>query len=221
MGPNRGTLPTPPPSPERLELVTESVAHISLFTPPDSPDSDHAPQQQLPSNFQVSPITPARRHYSDRYIPSHTGTPETFRLSTNPEKLSPSERFLRHNSATPDPFSPHNSSPLPRRLNIVGPRPPPANGRIRFATRHETRVVSPDAVWNVGGLVPPSLGPVSAVHDGHGHMMTSGTTAPMYASNFFKRETDQNAKVRFEGRVAAGKLFAHLMISSVLRDHTD
>ena len=165
------------------------------------------------TQYQTPPSTP------DRFISTRSVSQDTsnnFHVSKRTNELSSSERLLRQNLASPDPFdSPTRARVGRRRIsgnqvrnpsrttsrNISGTNllNPPMN-----ASDAQARQVSTGAVWNVGGssATAPS-GPISAVPNGRGGFTGSGTNAPMYTSRFFEKESPDLDRGRLEGRLAA------------------
>ena len=161
----------------------------SYLTPPSSPD--RFVRARLPADSH-------RKSYS---------------LSKPPDQLSSAERLLRHNSATPDPFSPRARHQFIERARssrdgstIRTPGSPDADTAIPIpglrsgSVGLQSRRASAGAVWNVGGTM---LSPTTGVPNGRGGLIGSGTNAPMYTSTFFEKETQHQSLERFEGRVAA------------------
>lgn len=155
----------------------------------------------------------------DRYIPlrrSPESSAKSFRLSKPPHLLSSSERLVRDNSVSHDPFSPRSlrwTEDVNRRDTLLRPRDTQplqtasvrAGGTLRSrldAVDLQHRRVSAGAVWNVGGTTS-ALGPINGVSNGRGGLFRSGTNAPMYTSRFCDPETTDQSNERFEGRVAA------------------
>lgn len=167
-------------------------AEARLFTPPASPD----------------------RYITSRYSPQARSS--TFRTSKSPQELSGTERLLRQNSASPDPFrSPtrlregtrvgsdsnnEQQSRSPSRL-VNGPT---VLGLHRSPLIAQNRQASAGAVWAVGGSTAASpTGPVQGLPNGRGGIIGSGTNAPMYTSRFLDGETPDQDLERLEGRLAA------------------
>lgn len=167
-------------------------AVAKLFTPPASPD----------------------RYISSRYSPQARSS--TFRTSKSPQELSGTERLLRQNSASPDPFrSPTRlregtrvgsgsnngqQSRSPSR-SLSGPT---VLGLHRSPLIVQNRQASVGAVWAVGGSTAASpTGPVQGLPNGRGGVIGSGTNAPMYTSRFLDGETPDRDLERLEGRLAA------------------
>lgn len=159
-------------------------------------------------NFKIQ-----SRGIPDRFIPSRTlssNTVEKFRTSKSPHELTTSEKLLRHNSATEDAFSNH------RRVvatNTFDFRPPSRSGRAASrnrgsvlgplntnAGRRQDRQFSLGSIWSVGGLAPPAE---TAVNNGRGHLMRSGTNARLFRTSFptIKPKLEEELE-RHEARLA-------------------
>jgi hypothetical protein len=175
------------------------------LTPSSSPASKRASGHRTSGKggpYQTSPTSP------DRFIPARRSKDtlaKVYRLSKNPSQLSPTERILRHRSASRDPFErrrPH------RVLSASRPSGPPQITRpIRQGTLGilpTPRAASTGAIWNVGGTFPP-LTPTApvAVSNGRGGVFGSGTNAPMFNSDFLSPDTERQNSERFEARIAA------------------
>ena len=156
--------------------------------------------------FHVKAVRGTRSHQPtpspDRFIPTRRISPDTssrsFHVSKNPERLSSMERLLRQSATNSDPFITRRvvSNPVPRR---IAPRAP-MNGST-LSSQH--RSVSAGAVWNVGGATPAPSGPMVGVVDGRGGLLGSGTNAPMFSSDFFRKESADQSLERYESRLAA------------------
>ncbi|KAI9149141.1 Meiosis-specific APC/C activator protein AMA1 [Paramyrothecium foliicola] len=73
------------------------------------------------------------------------------------------------------------------------------SGRVRRSYGNE-RQVSQGAVWTVGGLAAHTA---SAVDDGHGHLLQSGTNARVFTTSFFEGKPNrQDDSGRYHERVA-------------------
>ena len=162
------------------------------------------------SSYLTPPSSP------DRFVRAHVPADshrKSYSLSKPPDQLSSAERLLRHNSATPDPFSPRSRhqftevarsprdgsttrTPRSSDADTAIPVPGLRSGSVGLQTRRP----SAGAVWNVGGTM---LGPTPGVPNGRGGLLGSGTNAPMYTSTFFEKETQHQSLERFEARVAA------------------
>ena len=166
-------------------------AEASYLTPPASPD----------------------RYISNRYSPQPRSS--TFRTSKSPQQLSSTERLLRQNSASPDPFrSPthlragrrvvsDNESRQESRLGTRATSGTNVFGLPRTTLRVQDRQPSAGAVWNVGGNSATSpTGPIQGVPNGRGGLIGSGTNAPLYTSRFLEGETPDQDLERLEGRLA-------------------
>ena len=167
---------------------------------------------------RAKPRTPSSS--PDRYIPnrhSSVSTSQSFRLSKSPHNLSSTEKLLRQNSASPDPFSSHSPTRNhePNRLtssveahNTQSSRPGIVHGVDVLGLRRvsspgvHSRHGSAGSVWNVGGSTSPSPRPIAGISDGRGGRISSGTNAPMYTSRFIVNETPDQDLDRFERRLA-------------------
>ena len=158
---------------------------------------------------------PGDRYISNRDRPQDLS--KTFQLSKSPDQLSPSEKLLRNNSATPDPFSPLNIPRLRSIQSEVAPDDDPLAIRSRSRTIGvsnipgltqnnlivQNRQASVGAVWNVGGNAQASYtGPIRSVSDGRGGFVSSGSNAPMYTSQFLDDDTLAYNASQMEGRIA-------------------
>ncbi len=163
----------------------------------------------------ILPRTPSSS--PDRYIPRRrpsVSTSQTFRLGKSPHQLSNTEKLLRQNLASPDPFtslSPTRIRDANRlRSSVEEHRTPRSrsstiNGLNVLGLR---RVSSPGthgghgSVWNVGSTTTSSPRPIAGISDGRGGRIGSGTNAPMYTSRFLVNETPDQDLDRFERRLA-------------------
>ena len=179
-----------------------------------SRDGQALKRKRISNPYLTPPTTP------DRFIPTRRSTDETaksFRLSKPPQDLTKNERLLRQNAASPDPFLARPN----RRTGLI------SSGHVLDHTRHlnrlqsgvrgsgdglglqrasiglQTRHVSAGSVWNLGGQCPIERGPMSAIPDGRGGLLGSGTNAPIFTSQFFSSETEDEMLERFSGRLAA------------------
>ena len=178
---------------------------------------------QTPSPKRQNPLTPVAMPASspDRYVSNRNSPQERiqiFRTGRLPNQLSPSERLLRHNTASPDPFGPlvlprlRNLGPTPEISSPGSPigRAPRPIGTTNVVSlpgsplSAQNRQASAGAVWNVGGLaLSQHQGPIRSVSDGRGGFISGGSNAPMYTSRFFDKDTsDQDFKL-MEARLAA------------------
>ncbi|KAL8679499.1 MAG: hypothetical protein Q9186_004222 [Xanthomendoza sp. 1 TL-2023] len=156
----------------------------------------------------------------DRFI-SNRSTPQTsaksFRLGKPPHLLSPDEKLLRRDSATPDPFlstspgrSSHGGSSLTghdsraavrsQSRSVSGPdvlimphhaHPPP-----------QPRQASMGAVWNIGGGSSHPTGPIRRISNGRGGFIGSGTNAPFYTAKFLEKNPPEDDTDTYEHRLA-------------------
>ena len=155
----------------------------------------------------------------DRFIAKRSSSQdatENFRINKHINKLSNSEKLLRHHSASPDPFESPTSARVARRhisgnqaRSVSQTSSPNVSGTNLFNSAGTTasaqaRHVSTGAVWNVGGssASTPS-GPVTSISDGRGGFVGSGTNAPMYTSRFFENDSPELDRGRLERRLAA------------------
>ena len=226
--PYRAAFPSPPSSEDFTPCAQASKAKDSFpfpFQPATlKPKKTKEDEFSTPSYAKRRPFSAAQTYHTppaspDRYIPArHTKDDhiKSYHLGKSPEQLSSSEKLLRHNSASPDPFSARspqrvtdNTRPQPRSLSRD-----PASVRQRVVSDvlalpsgvidQQPRRASAGAVWNVGGTVQ-ALGsePVIGIPNGRGGLFGSGTNAPMFTSKFFEKETSDQSRERFEGRIAA------------------
>lgn len=152
------------------------------------------PSQRLLQGSQP----PVGRHLSqtpDRFIPvrSHTSSSsDRFRLSSPVGLLTDDERRSRHRRSGPHPFSHrlragtglgeeqrslqtnHQQSMSRGSSSTIGLR----QGRFNSSNRQ----VSAGAVWGAGGSAAATG--ITAVPDGRGNVLGSGTNAPIYAALF-------------------------------------
>lgn len=157
------------------------------------------------------PLTPPAT--PDRFIANRSAMDDassSFHISKPAEHLTSSERLLRKNSATSDPFrSPSIARQgRPRISSNQSGRSVSGQARLISGTNllHPplNRQVSTGAVWNVGGAtVTAPMGPITGVPDGRGGLLGRGTNAPMYTSRFFEGNTPDQDRGRLEGRLAA------------------
>lgn len=163
--------------------------------------------------YQTSSITP------DRFIPDHSASRDaasTFRISKRANELSSSERLVRHNTASQDPFDSPTSARVGRRhistnqaSDLGGVASRTASGTNLLspwanAANVQARQFSTGAVWNVGGSAATTpTAPIVSVTDGRGGFVGSGTNAPIYTSRFFERESSELNRGRLERRLAA------------------
>lgn len=154
----------------------------------------------------------------DRYISSRFSSQEpskTFRLSKSPHQLTGSEKLLRHNSASPDPFGPlivprlrdtatitpinRDSAPRSRLTGTANVLSLPQD-----TVALQIRQASAGAIWNIGGNAQLThTGPVRSVSNGRGGFLSSGSNAPMYTTQFFDDDISRRDGERLEARLAA------------------
>ncbi|KAK2797155.1 hypothetical protein FQN51_008800 [Onygenales sp. PD_10] len=168
-----------------------------------------------------SPVSPRKRFSSpDRFLPKRDpDTPDIppFRLSKNPLLLSPGEKLLRQRDPRADPFAPyqprrraqvsrssqgsdHRDTPhhLPRHVDDTSLY----SQRNRPVNRGNPRQISAGAVWHVGGSSPAAGGTPLGIQDGHGGLISSGSSAPMYLAKFLDKDTHAQHLRRHESRLA-------------------
>lgn len=230
--PYGSAFPTPPESGRSsLDDPTPSVQAskaIDAFPFPLQPSAVRALKDEVPRGRDqarkphprcftagILPRTPSSS--PDRYIPRRrpsVSTSQCYRLGKSPHQLSNTERLLRQNTASPDPFtslSPTRIRDANRLRSSVDEhrtqrsRSSTINGADVLGLR---RVSSPGtqgghtSVWNVGSATTPSSRPIAGIPDGRGGRVGSGTNAPMYTSKFLANETPDLDMDRFERRLA-------------------
>ena len=226
--PYRAAFPSPPSSEDFTPCVQASKAKQSFpfpFQPATlTPQKTKQEDSVTPSYAKRRSFNAAKTYYTppaspDRYIPArHTKDDQikSYHLGKSPEQLSSSEKLLRHHSASTDPFSARtaqrvadNTRPQPRSLSrdLVSVRQRVVSDVLALPSGvigQEPRRASAGAVWNIGGAVQ-ALGaePVVGIPNGRGGLFGSGTNAPMFTSKFFEKETLDQSRERFEGRIAA------------------
>ncbi|KAI9737214.1 MAG: hypothetical protein M1818_005746 [Claussenomyces sp. TS43310] len=149
----------------------------------------------------------------DRFLPPRDfsdAVVQKFHANKHPQQLSPAEKLLRHDEATPDAFGPRriatSQSPIRsvvrRRASGIASRPGGPSALTLQRDAHPTvgqRQVSVGSIWAVGGVAPLSVG----VPNGRGRLISSGTNAPLYSSSF--SDSTPKAEVereKHEGRIA-------------------
>lgn len=155
----------------------------------------------------------------DRYISNRSSSQDpgrNFRLSKSPDLLTPDEKLLRRDSATPDPFV---SSPRPMRhgRSLISSSDSRTAARSQRGSRSgqdvlmiphhahpppHNRQASVGAVWNVGGGIIQPTGPVEGISDGQGGLIGSGTNAPLYTAKFSEKDTPEDDQDTYENRLA-------------------
>ena len=160
-----------------------------------------------------TPSASPDRYISSRYSPQPASS--TFHISKSPHQLSGTERLLRQNAASPDPFGSPTPSRGGRRVvsgndNRRETQPTPHSTRrtnvlgLQSTLTVQNRQASAGAIWNVGGSTATSpTGPMQGIQNGRGGLIGSGTNAPMYTSRFLEGETADQDLDRLEGRLAA------------------
>ncbi|KAK2768487.1 hypothetical protein FQN54_000342 [Arachnomyces sp. PD_36] len=220
--------PSEEPSPSRALSPTTPVSQASdtpdpspsgdsdgpeLFSPSESSSSDEflsLPSSPLPETDSrtlfLKTSSPVSRRYSiprstsightkklrspDRFVPPRDTHSKPFRLSKAPYLLSKGERLFRKRDDSADPFTPLTGTPVGlSRRNTVPER--------RFSPRQ----ISAGTIWSVGG--PSAAGsPPAGIPDGHGGLLGSGTSAPMYLAKFIAADNPQKDLERHESRLA-------------------
>ncbi|KAK4153871.1 WD40 repeat-like protein [Chaetomidium leptoderma] len=205
-------VPLPSPSTSR---APNHLLRRSATLPQRTPRSRPA----LPSPFSSFPharfshqrpnATPLR--YLDRFIPSrHRGADlaERFRTSKTPHELTTTERLLRHDGATEDPFVYRR-----RVVTPLGLESRPRSRAETAASRNEVgnvlgpldqnsidgneRQVDASNAWTVG------LGG-TAVNNGRGQLVRSGTNARLFRTTFpTAKPTSDEELEKHKARLAA------------------
>ena len=227
VGINDSAYPTPPDSEDELEN-TEGLAFPVIPRQPrtscrrpfpfGSPSSSRAKRRILSTGND-----PDRKVSPDRYITSRSVSQNlaaAFRSNKALGDLTVFEKSLRHQSASPDPFGSLPNPPAPRqgrtgvqnRLERLGRNtflPRSVNSGSQIQPREgragpQVRQVSAGAVWNVGGTASNGPeGPVRAVSDGRGGLLSGGSNAPMFTAPFLHNATSEDDVEALSGRIAA------------------
>ena len=165
---------------------------------------------------RIAPSPSPDRYTSSRFLPQEPSS--SFRLSKSPHRLSPSEKLIRSNSASPDPFGSLLVPRLRNPANITRPTNDVQSLRSRSriagtanvlslpqdALALQVRQASAGAIWNVGGNSQMAYaGPIRSISNGRGGFVSSGSNAPLYTSQFFDSDTLDQDMEQFEGRLAA------------------
>jgi len=176
------------------------------------------------------PSTPGFFGFSDRFIPARplgTTLHDKFKTTKHPHELTPTEKLLRHRSATDDAFRFR-----PRTIPPLGPEFRSPSVGERQVSRNRGQEPS---LWRLTkifslmqSLVATVLGPLdqnrieavdgqvggstvwtvglggTAVDNGRGQLLRSGTNAPLYRATFptIKPRTDEELS-KHEARLAA------------------
>jgi hypothetical protein len=247
------TLPTQCALADPVDLFTDTPTPLTCASPaigafpfsaegrststltPFTPRSGASPLR--PSQRHLVPISPSRsftpNRRPDRFIAARTTSQsprESFEISRPADKLVGSERVLRSNSGTSDPFSRHvprnplrntgrpRSLASPPRTGSNGPHNVLGVGRAPVTSVN--RQVSNGAVWHVGGA--GALGEsVAGVANGHNGLLASGTNAPLYSSKFLARIDSSSELEVHERRLAlaldldpSSRILSHLASDS-------
>ncbi|KAK3314889.1 WD40 repeat-like protein [Apodospora peruviana] len=148
----------------------------------------------------------------DRFIPTRThstDTTEKYRTGKAANELTLSEKILRHNGATEDPFC--------YRRRVVTPMASDFRAQFRSETASSQnrvgsvlgplaqnvvdsfdRQASIGTIWAVGGVAP-----AAAVNNGRGQLVRSGTNARLFRTSFpaAKPQTEEHME-KHEARIA-------------------
>ena len=177
---------TPTPHPQASRAIDSSpfplqpTCLLNLHAKKSTESSDLRPRSR-PSSYLTPPNSP------DRFVPnrrSPESSAKSFRFGKLPRELSDTERLLRDDSASIDPFN----DPKESRIDIGEDHGNSASNSSYAFTRQ--RQVSVGAVWNVGGTVP------SESPGGE-------TNVPFFSAEFFGLKTERQASERFKNRTAA------------------
>ncbi|EEH20868.1 hypothetical protein PABG_03099 [Paracoccidioides brasiliensis Pb03] len=195
---------------------------VDITHSPTNPSLLHLHNRRQRFIRSPSPVSPHSRFSSpDRFLPirePHTSEVSPFRLNKNPRLLSPGEKLLRRQDPRADPFAPYQ----PRR-RVVGSRSSRSLDRRdtphhlprhvsdtsvyarndRSAGSRNQRQISAGAVWSVGGTFAATGSAPVGVQDGHGGLLSTGSSAPMYVANFLDKDTHAQHLKRHEARLAA------------------
>jgi meiosis-specific APC/C activator protein AMA1 len=206
--PNRSEWPREFATPRRVPLLTaKSTTSIpSLFS---TETRLHAKNRVARS--QSLPRRTSSIRTPDRFVPTRTRSTslsERFRTTKLVDDLSPDEKLLRHNGATPDAFCFRRRAIVPMASEfravssesgvfrmagtVLSPLPDNQGGP-------RERQVSHGTVWAVGGVAPSG----TAVDDGRGRLVQSGTSARLFTTNFsIARPKMEEELEKHDGRLA-------------------
>ncbi len=193
-----------------VPLLTASSATATNKKAPQTPKR----RPPSASSKYLSPSLTPDRYISSRFSPQDPS--KTFRLSKSPHQLSRSEKLIRHDSASPDPFGPlrvprsRNTGATPTNGDLQALRP---RTRLTGATNMlslpqdalalQTRQASAGAIWNVGGNAQLThTSPIRSVSNGRGGFISGGSNAPLYTSQFLHKDILDQDLERMEGRLA-------------------
>jgi len=151
-------------------------------------------------------------------------------VSVSPSKLSPNEKLRRGRGTNLDPFALRDrrasTGTFARHLPApaTGSRqnsnvPPPSGGPLsvrRLSLSNSARRISNGAIWSVGGAAA-SAESVIGVTNGRGGLFASGSSAPLYRSNFLDRLDSVAEREALEQRLA---LALDVDISARVLNHT-
>jgi hypothetical protein len=197
--PRYSTPPTSPSGSGTPPLVVKEPRIVVLAQLPYKPTPL---RRQRPARrfFGANSATAAkkRQSYPDRFIPDRlpsTASERPIQVTKHPSQLRHDEKFTRQRSPTANPFA-------PRRADSAQQSTVPSTLNNRLSSLHHPTIVNeqfvlgstPDpfvqrspstgAFWNVGGSISISIGPITAVPNGHGGYLGSGTNAPIYDADF-------------------------------------
>jgi len=181
------------------------------------PGSPLRPSQHSPaSSSRSASTTPGQS--PDRFIAprgSDVAARDSFQVSASSSKLSPNEKLRRSRDTNLDPFALRDrrastgtfATHLP--APAIGSRqnsnvPPPSGGPLnvrRLSLSNSARRISNGAIWSVGGAAA-SAETVVGVTNGRGGLFASGSSAPLYRSNFLDRLDSVAEREALERRLA-------------------
>ncbi|KAI9883912.1 MAG: hypothetical protein M1823_004300 [Watsoniomyces obsoletus] len=178
------------------------------------------------NSTQLSPLERSRRRSRaflqspDRFIPIRrppTAPLKSFHTNKPLYKLNQTEKLLRQRSASPDPFGPLTQNQTRPAQRAMGHRltnqrafglgrstmSPTNLFNNSAAMAREQREPSVGSIWNIGGRAAAMEGPVFGINNGRGRMISSGSNAPMYSSNFLPGVSTEQEMEAHEERLAA------------------
>ncbi|KAI9889726.1 MAG: hypothetical protein M1814_005025 [Vezdaea aestivalis] len=208
---------TPTSSRTASSSSSDASPTSSMLTTPESPPFKFGqtnPKHRDGHSKAQSPL----KHMPDRFVPLRRDPDDlvrSFHTNTPPSQLSSPERLSRQDVTASDPFAPSHSSSTDNRSSYAAQLPPrpvrpiqnlgslPGITNSQFSPPGSVfRNASAGSVWNVGGPTPiTTYSPVSAVPNGRGRMLSSGTNAPLFKSNFIINPS--NELQQHENRLAA------------------
>lgn len=216
----------PPRMSVRKRPRIADLKHYQSSPPPRprvSPTQKRRVPQQRASSADACNRATAWFTSPDRFVSSRSSSSvhcSPVQLGRSVPDLSFKERYTRRKDDNDNPFRSASGARsrviAQRRLPNAVRRTSPAvytpsfvSGNnatpqdIEIAIQRSTpRQISAGAVWNVGGPSPAQTAPTSAVPNGRGSLLGSGTNATMHVAHFLDHETpDQNSR-RHENRLA-------------------